>query len=379
MISTGQPLIFDSPLLVPPTWQKELAAESWFVTNPCLLRFKNNWLMSYKVVSAGYAIERFAICRLDESLSLLPGSVSPLSDTIPDISTHTGDPRLFVFGDRLFVLYCHFRLPSLLYLAEVNADTLAACSPGRPLFLNDRQWQEKNWMLFEYEGECWAVYTIAPHVILKLDLDQPDAINCRRIYTTTWDVSAYARRFGQPRGGSLPVRNGDVFTVFFHSWQFSSRGHAVIAPLWQKLRASLGRPDHWQGPRLPEGDVRPLQPGTDWIYRPKKLPLRLDGLIRRYEQRFARRRCMAGCYSFSAAPPFQPAAISSAPLLQPEEEPPPQRPNDLLSTGSRVVFPCGAACLPDGNWLVSYGSNDESCIIRKMINVSYEMIPARLT
>lgn len=369
---TRSPLLrtFDNRELVPPAWARERPVEQYFVTNPAIQPINDEWIMAYKVVAPGYRVERFAICRLDAALAVVPGSVTPLSDTIPNITPQVGDPRLLIYRERLWAVYCHFRLPSLLYLVELDADTLAASGPARPLLLDDRQWQEKNWLLFEYDGELYAVYTIAPHVILHLDLHDDDVIRCRRGYVTEWDVSAYARRYGTPRGGSPPVRVGDGFYVFFHSRYFVNRLHVAIAPLWHALRARLGRPEHWQGKRLTEGDVRPLQSTTDWIYAPRPLPLRLDGLLHRYERRFARRRYVAGFYGFRAQPPFAPFILSHKPVLSPENEAPPQRRDRLSPLNERVVFPGGAAFLSGRRWLVAYGVNDELCVLRQLDHAS---------
>ncbi len=365
MIDAASRRTFTNLELIPALWAQARPAEDYFITNPAIQRFHNQWVMAYKVVTSHYQSERFAICRLAADFKVIPGSVVPLSDTISNITTQVGDPRLIVYADRLWALYCHFRLPSLLYLVEVDADTLAARGPARPLLLDDRQWQEKNWLLFEYEGDLLAVYSIAPHVIVQLDLSCQAVIPCRRIFTTDWPVSTYARRFGQPRGGAPPVRVGEVFYAFFHSRYFTRRAHAVLAPVWHRLRAGLGRPEQWHGPRLADGDVRPLQPLADRYYSPRPLPFRLDGLLRRYEQRFARRNYAAGLYGFQARPPFAPVVCSPEPVLKPEAETPPQRPR-LSPLNDRVVFPCGAALLPNQQWVVSYGVHDEQCAIRQL-------------
>ncbi|MBK8050878.1 MAG: hypothetical protein IPK16_29525 [Anaerolineales bacterium] len=357
---------FTNRELTPAAWASERSPADYYITNPAIQRYDEGWVMAYKVVTAHYHAERFAICRLDENLDIVPGTVVPLSDTIPNITPQVGDPRLLVFGGQLWVLYCHFRLPSLLYLAPLDADTLAATGPGRPLLLDDRQWQEKNWMLFAHEGELWAVYTIAPHVILHLDLRAPDVIRCRRAYMTTWDVSSYARRFGALRGGTSPVRVGDAYYAFFHSVYFVNRFHATFAPAWHALRARLGRPEHWQGPQQTDGDVRSLQPTTGWIYAPRALPWRLDSMLRRYERRFARRHYVAGCYGFRAEPPFAPFCLSAEPVLWPEHEPAPQRQPRLSPLNEQVVFPAGAAFLPNGRWLVSLGIHDERCVLQEL-------------
>jgi hypothetical protein len=369
MRAPGLHRIFTNAELTPAAWAQEQPAADYFITNPAIQCFGGGWVMAYKVVTARYRRERFAICRLDDGLNVVPGSAVPLSDTIPNITPQVGDPRLIVYDGRLWALYCHFRLPSLLYLVELDGDSLAARGAARPLLLDDRQWQEKNWMLFEHGGELLAVYTIAPHVILHLDLRDPAVIRCRRRYVTAWDVSTYARRWGEPRGGSPPARVGDAYYVFCHSRRFVNRFHAALAPAWHALRARLGRPEHWQGPRLADGDVRPLQATTDWIYAPKPLPLRLDGLLRLYERCCARRRYVAGLYGFRAEPPFAPFFVCAEPVLRPERETAPQRQARLSPLNDLVVFPGGAACLPNRRWLVSYGVHDERCALQELDHV----------
>lgn len=354
--------IFHGQDLIPAVWRIERPAEEYFITNPAIALTRFGWVMAYKVVTANYKIERFAICRLDQNFNVIPGSQGALSDTISNVNQQVGDPRLLLFRQRLFVLFCHFRLPSLLYLAELDLDSLEAVGEARPLFLDNRQWQEKNWMLFEYQGELWAVYTISPHVILKLKMTKAGAIDCERQFIEPWDITAYREKYGEPRGGSLPVQVHDRYYVFFHSWRYATRLHQVISPYWARLRQSLGKPYHWQGPRVDHGDVRLLQNTTDHYYQPKRLPCRLGSLMNRYEQTFARRICYAGVYTFQGKPPFHPLTIRSRPLISPDNEASAMRTNPL--TKDHVVFPGGAVCTPDQGWLVSYGVHDERCVLR---------------
>jgi predicted GH43/DUF377 family glycosyl hydrolase len=363
---TVNQITFDNRTLIPQTWARERPVEQYYVTNPTIQFVNERWIMAYKIVTPSYHSERFAICRLDAALCVVPESVVPLSDSIPNSTTQVGDPRLFLYQERLFVIYCHFRLPSLLYIAEIDPDSLNAVGPARPLLLDDRRWQEKNWMPFEHEGELLAVYSIAPHVILQLDLSDREVIACRRIHRSDWDVSHYHRHFGEPRGGAPPVRIGNVYYSFFQSHYFTSRLHRRIAPFWYALRARLGRPEHWQGPRLAGGDVRPLQATTDWVYHPRRLPFRLGGMLRLYEQYLTRRRYVAGFYAFTAMPPFVPVLLHPRPVLRPEPEDPPRRKDRLSPLNEQVVYTCGAAHLNEQSWLITYGVHDERCALRRL-------------
>lgn len=175
------------------------------------------------------------------------------------------------------------------------------------------------------------------------------------------------------------MRVGDAFYAFFHSRYFVRRGHAALAPLWHALRARLGRPEHWQGSRLLDGDIRPLQAGTGWIYAPHPLPLRLDGLLRRNERHCAQRHYVAGFYGYGALPPFAPFLLSPAPVLTPEVEDAPQRQPRLSPLNAQVVFPGWAAFLPNQRWLVSYGVHDERYALRQLDHASLVERSLRLT
>lgn len=64
------------------------------------------------------------------------------------------------------------------------------------------------------------------------------------------------------------------------------------------------------------------------------------------------RRYFAGCYAFSADPPYEVTGITSYPLLFGSKED-----ARVDGTGPLVVFPCGAL-FRNGEWLVTLGVND---------------------
>ena len=78
--------VFQNWELVPAAWATERPVEEFFVTNPAIQRVNGQLIMAYKVVTPHYGVERFAICRLDAALDVVPGSVTPLSGTIPNIT-----------------------------------------------------------------------------------------------------------------------------------------------------------------------------------------------------------------------------------------------------------------------------------------------------
>ena len=329
----------DTQALVPAAWQRSDDLAYLHIYNPAIVRFRNRLLLAFRVDSGRGATmqRRIGLCALDDQLSVVPGSVVPLSDTIQGGDPRHYDPRFLVYRDRLFVHYNNNFLtrPNQIHLVELDPDTLEARSPARPLHLDGpRQEIEKNWLLFEHDGDLLAVYQIAPHTILRVDLAGQGTVECRPIHVTDWDVSACAGRFGAPCGGAPPVRQGDAYVSFFHS-------RYPISPLRWVLR-------FW-----------PVQPGT-------RLHRYVAAVERRLRRPFAQARYVAGAYAFEAAPPFHPLWITPEPVLRPEDEPLRRHRRRANPTADGIVYPCGAILEDDGHWLVSYGVHDERCCLRRI-------------
>ena len=346
--------------LVPRAWYSDLPATRYFVFNPALVWAYGRYVLVYRVVAPGYATQRLALCELDARLQVIPGSVRPLSDQLGGHGDAATDPRCTLHGERLLVWYTVYRDWPTPALVELNATDLHLLRPPRLLLLDGpRRRIEKNWTPFEHEGDLYAVYSIHPHVVLRLDFERDDAVVCRPIHAVTWDAEAYVRRWGELRGGAPPLRWGDRFVSFFHS----SRHQGMVYPAYRLLRDRLtarnGAEARFLDPRL-HGDGEPvlLPPHTA-----ARGGIR-QRLLAAFTRRFARLHYYAGLYTFDAAPPFAPNGLASQPVLLPLDEEPPQRTHDRLRpVADRVVFVCGAAATPAGEWLVSYGVHDERCAV----------------
>ena len=72
-----------------------------------------------------------------------------------------------------------------------------------------RAFWEKNWGFFDHDGALYAIYSIAPHTVLKID-----GSNATEIDRHDWQPSWTG---GLLRGGAAPVRvGGDEYYSFFH-------------------------------------------------------------------------------------------------------------------------------------------------------------------
>ena len=95
------------------------------------------------------------------------------------------------------------------------------------------QKQEKNWSVFEHEGQLYAIYMQSPHVVLSIKDNK-----CEKIHEEPWRFPYAA---GTPRGGASPVLHQGSYWHFFHSssdfdtgdpdpeWTIRRRYHVGVA------------------------------------------------------------------------------------------------------------------------------------------------------
>ncbi|CAN5476031.1 hypothetical protein BH10CHL1_BH10CHL1_39650 [soil metagenome] len=281
--------------------------------------------MAYRVVTPDRR-RLLALCRLTSAMQIVPGSVVPFSDSIQAGGDWHADARFCIFRDRLFIHYNDgYRKPNHIYLVEVDPDTLAARGPARVLVLDGPQRAvEKNWMLFAHDDELWAIYSICPHVVLRLSWGEVGSVVCQRAYQHAWDATAYALPFGELRGGAPPVRLGDQYVSFFHS---SFLVHPLRRLLFKVLRKRPTNILHYVG----------------------------------------------GVYGFAAKPPFTPLWLQPTPILMPPSLP--RHHAQLSPIVEYSAYPCGAV-LQNQRWILSFGARNEYCCLATS---GFDAIPGEST
>lgn len=295
---------------VPEAWRTIAARGPVHMFNPGMTTFGGRRIMAYRLVLAD-GRRRLAICALDAALEPVPGSVQPLSDHLAEGGAWLADPRFCTLGDRLLL---HFNTgdrprPNSIYLVEIDPHSLLPCAAAQPLELEGRRPVEKNWMLFSPDGDTLlAVYSIRPHVVLRLHLRAGASVQSEMMAKHDW--TAPLASLSEPRGGTPPIRVGDVYYSFFHL--------LVPAPRWKRvlhaMRHKGGRPLH------------------------------------RYEM---------GFYGFQASPPFAPLCHTPVPIARA----PARRAGDALPLNrdaERVLYPMGAE-FSENRWTVAAGLHDERC------------------
>lgn len=127
----------------------------------------------------------------------------------PDASEGCEDPRLFVYGGQLHVAYVGVvgagdaKRTNVLYArlaADFSVESIVAPR------LAARRALERDWQFFEAEGALWAVYTVAPHRVMRIK--DGEAIPA---YVTDKPLPWNA---GPLSGGASPVLVGDEFYCF---------------------------------------------------------------------------------------------------------------------------------------------------------------------
>lgn len=132
---------------------------------------------------------------------------------------HFEDPRIFAYGDRLLLSCCNFvgwgsGAHQLLVLLDANWQFLARYDVpvgrnGPGVLMNSGS--EKNWLWFFHQGKLHLIYMTFPHTIMRFN----ELLQVEETYTTQPQNMQWP--WGQPRGGTPPVRIGNEYWSFFHS------------------------------------------------------------------------------------------------------------------------------------------------------------------
>ncbi|MBL9212193.1 MAG: hypothetical protein JNL92_17165 [Opitutaceae bacterium] len=301
--------VFETRRLLPGEWRAAAGDGPVRAFNPGLLRDGAGWLLAYRVVAPD-GRRRIALCRLDRSFEVIEGSAVPLTDQVrfrpgadyPELATQWfADPRLYRFGNRLFVYWnSGWHEPhNCQFLQELDPASLQPRGAPRELQLEGRRKLEKNWTFFApSSGEFRAVYSVTPHRILGAALSGDGDLAFAEVAQTEWSIADYPACHGGLRGGTPPVLVDGRFWSFCHT----------------------------------------VHDGPDgYCYRP-------------------------AAYTFGAQPPFAPLERPIRPLELGNPFGGRRTFERLNPAVGEVIYPCGAAW-DDARWIISHGINDEYCAL----------------
>lgn len=188
--------------------------------NPSLLRWKGRLLFAYRT---GWEGAQIHVATLSDNLVPLEVASLPLSH--PKANYGREDPRLFVHQGKLHVSYIGVQgvrggiVTNQMY-ARLS-DDLKVEEIFYPHYAGRAAW-EKNWQFFSSGDVLYAVYSVSPHRILKVEKNTATLVHQSQ---ADWKWSG-----GYLRGGASPVLVGDRWVSWFHGakqiagWRFYNVG-----------------------------------------------------------------------------------------------------------------------------------------------------------
>jgi len=290
--------------------------------NPSLVRWKDQWLMSFRVIVSPADVSSIASAtESDVGLIFLDEALNPIGTPQFLSLDHPGmmrpkllaeDARLVVVEETLYLIYSANKEAKIedagfrMYVAQLGEDEKGFFVINNEILscfdaMNPCK-REKNWVPFIYENDLLLAYSLSPHKIFRPSLDGSE--QCDLVANT---YPSLVWEWGELRGGTPALKlNDNYYLGFFHSSILLSTVHSNFQPV----------PHYFMG-----------------------------------------------AYLFSSTPPFEIKYISPEPIIGKnfyhglEYEP--------YWHPVRVVFPCGLVIHDDELW-ITYGRQDHEIWIAKL-------------
>lgn len=190
--------------------------------NPSLVRWKDSLLLSFRFRTETGRTHHIGFVWLDDAFNVV-SEPKLLKADFEDLfcASKRQDARLIVLKDRLYVVYNNMltTVPSpevrRMVVAEVHYDGENFSAQHSEVFLDFKDEHpnrcEKNWVPFVHNDSLYFAYTVNPHRILRPIFGEN---RCEEVSMTAGKISW---DYGQLRGGTPAVLDGDEYISFFHS------------------------------------------------------------------------------------------------------------------------------------------------------------------
>ena len=303
--------VFDTSALVPKEWRFRAGQGPIWTFNPAIFPDGNaGWIFAYRLVFRD-GMRRIAICRLDAQFRVIPDSPVPLSDMI--------------------------RLERCSEYSEVD----------RTWFADPR--------LYRFDGRLFLYWNTGWH-------DGPNAQFLMELDSGTMHPRGVPRRL-QRDDGRQPIEK---------NWTFFGDG-----PIFALYSIAGQQILQWRS-EDPESIHLNEVFRTEWdrgayvrefgALRGGAPPQFMDGGYYCFCHSVCHsaigHRYVPGVYRFDAKPPFAPTHGPARPVPLPNPFGVPLYPRLNPSVGE-VLYPSGAI-FDRGNWVISYGVNDERCAVARI-------------
>lgn len=281
--------------------------------NPSIIQFNDKLLMSFRVLTLKDKIsETFnsSGCSLI-GLIFLDDDFNPIGKPqILNLGSRSEDARLIKVSGKFYLVYSNNQEEFLtergfrMYISELKKDDTGFSIVHTDSILSfegeNEQRREKNWVPFDYQGNLMLAYSLLPHRIFYSERGTTHA------FSFSLSKSDINWNYGELRGGTPALLDGDEYLSFFHS----SKNMSTV---------------HSQGEEMPH--------------------------------------YFMGAYTFSQHPPFEITKISPEPIVcygfyEGRKYKPYWKP-------VRVVFPCGYI-MNEHYIYISYGRQDHEIWILKL-------------
>jgi len=136
------------------------------------------------------------------------------------------DPRAFFFSGETYISFNtgHKEQPNNIYIQPLDSLGNPSNDPIQMVF-HGRKAIEKNWGFFEHNGTLYAVYSISPFVVIKVDIDFSRRIaNGTVVYRHYWKSDRVEKKYGELRGGASPIKIGNRFYLISQSNTSAMKG-----------------------------------------------------------------------------------------------------------------------------------------------------------
>lgn len=198
--------------------------------NPSIIRWKGSLLLSFRIRDPlTQSTNQFGLIWLDEQFNP-KGKAQIFNLTRVDgLPSFVQDPRLVSIDKELYVVYNNFVPLEVMenrrmFIAKLHFDYHHFyLEPSIPLLNfenNNEKRQEKNWVPFDYHGNMLLSYSLTPHRVLYPLLN---AQSCVTIYNTEKQVYW---PWGELRGGTPALKEGQEYLAFFHSCKSMATIHS---------------------------------------------------------------------------------------------------------------------------------------------------------
>jgi predicted GH43/DUF377 family glycosyl hydrolase len=181
--------------------------------NGCVFRASGGLALAYRLMTSDdWQDSRIAFCRLDAQWQPVADSNRVMEPSLV-AGPVAEDPRVVHHAGETLLTYCNEDRQFLCDLDPNSFDT----KDHRLLHHASANVRERNWQLFSHNGQFFAVYSIEPHRVLRVRRDSAQPIaKCEEAFCTP-NKHLWHWKWGQPCGGTPPVRVGGRYFSFFHS------------------------------------------------------------------------------------------------------------------------------------------------------------------